>query len=85
MKQKEFYSVKEVADLLGLSRQIVSKKIKEGIIKGEKIGRNYIIKRSELSDVLSEELTSENKKILIKGVKKAVEQYGETLEKLGKE
>ena len=39
---KKYLTVKELADLLGISRVAVFKKIKNGQICAEKIGRNYI-------------------------------------------
>lgn len=85
MNQKEFYTVKEVADLLGISRVAVFMKIRQGKIKAEKIGRNYAIKKEELANILGETLSNDQKKILREGVQKTMDEYGEVLEKLGKE
>ena len=68
---------------------IVFKKIKKGRIKAEKIGRNYIIKREDVNDiignVLTEKLTDNTKKEIGRGVAKIIKEYGEVLKKLGKE
>jgi excisionase family DNA binding protein len=40
---KEFYTVAEVAEKLGKSRQWVSKLAKQGRIKAQKFGRDYMI------------------------------------------
>ncbi len=88
MKQdniKDYLSVKELADRLGVSRVTIFKKIKNGQIKGEKIGRNYIIPKSELGETANEELTDKLKKEIEKGVNKVISEYGETLKRLGKE
>lgn len=82
---KKFYTTKEIAELLGISRVAVFKKIKQGKIKAEKIGRNYLISKSQLSVILDESLTSGQKKILERGVQKTVMEYGEALKELGKE
>lgn len=85
MSQKEFYTIKEVADLLGISRVAVFVRVKQGKIKAAKIGRNYAIKKSELAEILGEALSVQQKNVLREGVKKTIEEYGEVLEKLGKE
>ena len=41
--EKNFYTVKELADLLGISRISVFKRVKQGSIKGQRLGRNFII------------------------------------------
>ena len=38
-KNKKYYTVKELADILGISRVAVFNKIKKGEIKAEKAGR----------------------------------------------
>ncbi len=83
--QKQYYSVKELADLLGTSRVTVFKKIKNGQIKGEKVGRNYIIKKEDIKDFLTTKLTDKVKKEIDSGVVEVIKQYGEVLKKLGKE
>lgn len=85
MAQKDFYTSSEIAEILGISRIAVFKKIKQGKIKATKIGRNFAIPKSELSIILNESLSKEQKKVLIDGVKKTVKEYGQTLEMLGGE
>jgi excisionase family DNA binding protein len=85
MTQKDFLTIKEVADLLGISRVAVFKKVKLGQIKAEKIGRNFAIQKSELSNILGQSLSQEEKKVIHEGVKKTIKEFGDTLEKLGKE
>ncbi len=43
MEAKDFYTTKELAGILGISRVAVFKKIKNGTIKAQKIGRNFVI------------------------------------------
>lgn len=43
MESKDFYTTKELAGILGISRVAVFKKIKNGTIKAKKIGRNFAI------------------------------------------
>ncbi len=48
-KSKLFYTTKEVAEILNISSVAVFNKIKNGKINAEKIGKNYLIPRSELA------------------------------------
>lgn len=83
MENKQFLSTIQVAKLLGVSRITVFNRIKKGDIKAEKVGRNFIINRSEVAHLLGEELSDNNKKEINKAVKKTVKEYGETLRLLG--
>ncbi|GEM_PF-1522132 len=47
-KEKEFVSTGELAEILGISRIAVFKRIKRGEIKAVKVGRNFVIKKSDL-------------------------------------
>ncbi len=81
----EFITTIELAQILGISRQAVFKKIKAGKIKAEKIGRNLVIRKKDLPIILGEVLTEEKKRKIDEAVKKTVQEYGETLKLLGKE
>ena len=83
--EKKYLSVKELADILGISRVAVFKKIKNGQIYAEKIGRNYIIPKNRLDGIVTNELTDKLKKEIENGVNKVIREYGEVLKKLGKE
>lgn len=83
---KKFLSTTELAQLLGISRQAVFKKIKSGEIKAKKIGRNFIIdKEKKLAGVLGSILTEKQKKEIEKSVDRTISEYGETLKLLGQE
>jgi excisionase family DNA binding protein len=82
---KDYLTVKELADLIGVSRVAVFNKIKLGKIKAEKIGRNYIIYKENLPDMLNTSLSLADKEKIEKGVKKVLKDYGETIKMLGKE
>ena len=82
---KKFVSTTELALLLGISRQAVFKKIKSGEIKAKKIGRNFIIDKEDLTEVLGAVLTEKQKQEIEKSVDKTIKEYGETLRLLGKE
>jgi len=82
---KKLLSTIEVAKILGISRVAVFKKIKSGEIKAEKVGRNFVIDRRELPDILSVILNENKKREIEQSVKKTVKEYGQTLKLLGKE
>ncbi|OGI26206.1 MAG: hypothetical protein A3J76_01295 [Candidatus Moranbacteria bacterium RBG_13_45_13] len=83
--EKKYLTTTELAKLLGISRIAVFKKIKSGKIKAKKKGRNFVIKRTELGDILDESITEKRKAEIREAVKKTVKEYGETLKLLGKE
>lgn len=82
---KNIFSTNEVAQLLGISRIAIFKKIKSGEIKAEKMGRNYIIHKKNLPEFLHDVLGSVRKREIEKSVKKTVKEYGQTLKMLGRE
>ncbi len=83
MKDKQFLSTTELAKILGISRVAVFKKIKKGEIKAAKVGRNFVIDKKDLGNILGKELTKKEKSEIEKAVKKTVKEYGETLRLLG--
>jgi excisionase family DNA binding protein len=85
MEQEKFLSTAELAKILGISRIAVFKKIKEGKINAMKVGRNFVIDRADLGEILGEVLKNSDKKEIDDAVKKTVREYGETLKMLGKE
>lgn len=85
MKMKEFLSTSEVAKILRLSRIAVFKKIKNNQLKAEKIGRNFVVRREDLSEYLGESIGPEQKREIDVAVKKATREYKETFMLLGKE
>lgn len=50
MEQKDFYTSSELAKLLGISRVAVFKRIKNGSIKAQKVGRNFVILKKDIGD-----------------------------------
>ncbi len=82
---KKLLSTSEVALLLGISRQAVFKKIKAGGIKAQKIGRNFLIDKEDLTEILGKILTEQQKREIEKSVNKTIREYGETLKLLGQE
>ncbi len=80
---QEYYSIPQVAVLLGISRVAVYKKVKAGEIKAIRIGRSYAIPASYIRQVTGRILTPQRKRAIKQAVKKTVRQYGPLLIKLG--
>ena len=85
MENKEFLTTVELAKILGISRIAVFKKIKKGQIKAIKIGKNFIIPRDSLAEIVGEALSQDDKQEIEEAVKKTVREYGQTLRLLGSE
>ena len=83
MKNKEFLSTTELAKILGISRIAVYKKIKSGKIKAIRVGRNFIIDKKGLGEILGKELSKKEKLEVERAVRKTVAEYRETLKLLG--
>ncbi len=47
--EKEFFSIPECANVLGISRVAVFKRVKKGTLKAKWVGRHYAISRNELA------------------------------------
>lgn len=85
MKEREFISIQELANILGMSRIAVYKKIKNGKIKAIKIGRSFAISYKYVSKILGKSLDEVDKKEIDEAVKKTVKEYGEVLKLLGRD
>ena len=85
MQDKPYLTTTQLAEILGISRIAVFKRIKGGKIKAKKIGRNFIIFKQDLPEVFGRKLTKERESEIEKAVKKVVEEYGETLRMLSKD
>lgn len=85
--KKMFFSTSEVAKLLKVTRITIFQRIKNGSLKAEKFGRNYLIPREEIEHYLSDsKKISETEKIQIQeAVERAVKEYGEAIRLLGRE
>lgn len=49
---REFLTIREVAEILGISERQVWRIIREGLIKAHKFGRSTRVKRSDLDDYI---------------------------------
>ena len=48
IKEKDFYTITELAKVLKISRVSVFKRVRQGSIKGQKMGYNFIIFKKDL-------------------------------------
>ena len=83
--QKEYLSTAEAAKILGISTVAVWKRIKEGKLKADRFGRNFMIPKSEMEALVDGVLDEVRKKEIQEAVKRVVKEYGQTLKLLGKE
>ena len=83
--RKKLLSTAEAARLLGISRVAVFKKIKKGEINATRVGRNFVIEKDELPNVLGTLLTERTRHEIDASVEKTVKEYGEALKLLGRE
>ena len=85
MENKELISIPQAAKLLGISRQGMYKKVKNGQIQAIRIGKNYAISLKSLGINIHKKLNNSEKKQINRFVRRVVSQYGETLKMLGDE
>jgi excisionase family DNA binding protein len=62
VKEREFISIQELANILGLSRIAIYKKVKSGKIKAIKIGRGFAIPQKYVTGILGKSLADVDKK-----------------------
>lgn len=85
MENKDLITTSELAKILGISRIAVFKRIKLGQIKAIRVGKNFVIPKNSLPEVLGKILSEKNKREIEAAVKKTVKEYGQTLRLLGNE
>ena len=83
--EKEFFSTSEMAKILGISRVAVFKRIKSGDIKARKVGRNFVIQKEDLGEILGTTLGDKKRRLIEGAVRKTIRDYGQTLKLLGEE
>ena len=85
MKGNEYLTIPQLANILGISRISVYKRVKNGQIKAVRIGRNYAIAQKQIAGILGKTLREKDKKEIDRAVKKTVKEYGRVLKLLGSE
>ena len=81
----KYLTITQLAEILGISRVAVHKRIKKGEIEAIKIGNMYAIPKSYLAEILGQRVSRRKKEAIDKAVRKVVKEYGDTLIKLGNE
>ena len=82
--EAEYLSIPQAAKELGVSRVVLYRKVKEGTVVGLKVGRNYIIHRSQINPI-HKPITEADKKRIERAVTRVVKEYGDVLRWLAKE
>lgn len=85
MKKQAYLTIAQLANILGVSRIAVYKKVKKGKIKAIKPGRAYLIPKETLGKISGKELKQKDKSYITAAVKKTVKEYGDVLKMLGNE
>lgn len=83
-KNEQLLSVSEAANYLGYSRQHVLRLINAGQIPAKRVGRSFVIKKTDLPGPFSQ-MRPQEKSEIDAAVKKVLKTYGEAIRKLGKE
>jgi excisionase family DNA binding protein len=85
MPQKDSISIAELAQLLGISRVAVLKRVQRGEIPASRVGRAYRIARAVLPNILGETVPRRRRQVLEHAAERALREYRETFELLGRE
>lgn len=85
VQNKEYFTIPELAKILGVSRITIYNKVRNGEIEAIRIGRIYAIPKKFLSEILGNTLSPKTKKLIDEAVSRTVQEYGEVLIKLGNE
>jgi len=85
MTPDKYITIPKLAELLGISRIAVYKRVKKGQIPAAKIGKTYVITDQTVAEVLGKKVTEKGKKQIDAAVRKTIQEYGDVLKKLGKE
>jgi death-on-curing family protein len=67
MDKNEYLTVKELSQILGLSRVTIFNKIKKGQIKATMVGKTYIIPKKQLKGLIYSDLSDKLKSEIEKG------------------
>jgi len=85
MNKNEYFSIPQLAKILGLSRIAVYRKVKKGQIKAMKIGRVYAIPKDYIVGILGKALKEKDKQEIEIAVRRTMKEYGEVLRLLGRQ
>lgn len=85
MVKKEYITIPQLAEMLGISRTAVYKKVKKGQIAATKVGRVYVISDADVTAILGDKMSGKDKTQVEQAVRKTVADFSETLRLLGNE
>jgi len=85
MVNKQFYSLPEVAQVLGISRIAVYKQVISGKISAQRMGRGYFVSAEYLGMAGQDEILEEDRVILSENLHLISDQYITTLIELSQE
>jgi len=85
MANEKYFTIPELAKLLGVSRIAIYNRVKKGQIPATKIGRIYVITDQTIANILGKKVTRRGKERIDAAVRRTVREYGEVLKQLGKE
>jgi len=85
MSNSKFTTIPQLANMLGVSRIAVYKRVQKGQIPAEKVGNTYIITDKTVQEVLGRKVSQRIKEQIDKTVRETIEEYGQVLKKLGRE
>ena len=85
MPKNKYFTVIQVAKMMGITRGAIYKQISKGQIYAENTNGHLFIPAHEIDELVPKKLTDKIKADIEKGVVKVVREYGETLRMLGKE
>lgn len=85
MVNENYITIPQLAQLLGVSRIAIYKRVKKGQIPAQKIGRTYVITDQTIMNILGKEVTEKSKRQIDSAIRKTIQEYGEVIKKLGKE
>ena len=82
MTKPAYMTVPELANRLGISRIAVYRKVTNGQIAAERVGRSFLIPSQEAHAVISGGLTVRDRQRVKATVRRVVREYGPVLERL---
>lgn len=85
MASEKYITIPKLAELLGVSRIAIYKRVKKGQIPAKKVGRTYAITDQTIVRILGKKVTERGKRQIDAAIHKAVREYSEVLKRLGKE
>ena len=85
LKLGDYLTIPQVAKLLGISRIAVYRQVKSGKIKATRFGRNYAISKKYIMEIAGKPFSDKDREQVDIAIKRALEQYGKAIKRLGEE